>query len=123
MKARTIRENTPKITVFHAHIYYDPVTRDTAARVRAGLSARFDVQLGRWHDEPVGPHPKSMYQVVFSPNQFGEVVQWLMLNREGLNVLVHPQTGDHVVDHLNSSLWLGEKLQLNVDTLRRVRKG
>lgn len=48
---------------------------------------------------------------------------WLMLNREGLNVLVHPQTGDHVVDHLNSSLWLGEKLQLNVDTLRRVRKG
>ena len=119
---RSVKKAVPKIKGFHAHVYYDPATRDTAARVREGLAARFDVQLGNWHDEPVGPHPKSMYQVVFSANQFGKVVPWLMLNREGLDILVHPQTGDHVEDHLNRSLWLGKKLQLKVEVIRRARR-
>ena len=107
-----------KIKGFHAHIYYDAKTRDVAARVRKGL-AKFDVQLGSWHDEPVGPHPKSMYQVVFSPEQFGKVVPWLMLHREGLDVLVHPSTGDGEGDHLNRSLWLGEKLKLKIGVFQK----
>ncbi len=61
------------------------------------------------------------YQVVFSPNHFGPIVQWLMLNREGLDVLVHPETGDNVIDHLDHALWLGKKLDLNVEHLQRVR--
>ena len=61
------------ITGYHAHIYYDPLkTRDAAARVRAGL-ANFEVQIGRWHDEPVGPHLDAMYQAVFSPEEFGKI--------------------------------------------------
>lgn len=113
-----MKKDAPKISGFHAHVYYDPATRDKAARVREGLG-RFDVQLGRWHDEPVGPHPKSMYQVAFLPDQFGKVVSWLILHREGLDVLVHPETGDPMGDHLDRSLWLGEKLQLNIEVLRR----
>jgi DOPA 4,5-dioxygenase len=108
----------PTIKGYHAHIYYDPATRDAAARVRAGL-AEFDVRLGSWHDEPVGPHPKAMYQALFSPAEFGRIVPWLMLHREGLDVLVHPETGDSVKDHLENSLWLGTKLDLNVTPLRR----
>jgi DOPA 4,5-dioxygenase len=104
---------------YHAHIYYDPSTCAAAARVREGLGSRFDVQLGSWHDEPVGPHPKSMYQVVFTPDDFGKIVQWLMLNREGLAVLVHPSTGESLGDHLERSLWLGEKLKLREEVLRR----
>jgi len=42
-----------------------------------------------------------------------------MLNREGLSVLVHPSTGDSHGDHLERSLWLGEKLKLNESVLRR----
>jgi len=42
------------------------------------------VQLGRWHDKPIGPHPQAMYQVAFLPSQFGKVVPWLMLHRERL---------------------------------------
>jgi DOPA 4,5-dioxygenase len=39
---------------YHAHIYYDPKrTRAAAEKVRAGL-AQFNVQLGSWHDGPVG---------------------------------------------------------------------
>lgn len=107
-----MKEKIPEITGFHAHIYYNPATREAAARVREGLS-RFDVRIGSWHDEPVGPHPRSMYQVVFSPKEFGKVVPWLMLHREGLDVLIHPETGDSVADHLDYSLWLGKKLKLN----------
>ncbi|HEY9742370.1 MAG TPA: DOPA 4,5-dioxygenase family protein, partial [Coleofasciculaceae cyanobacterium] len=107
-------------TGFHAHIYFDPATRDAAARVREELGTRFEVQLGRWHDKPIGPHSKAMYQVAFSPNLFGELVPWLMLNREGLDILVHPETGDDVADHTDHSLWLGNKLELNIEFLRRV---
>ena len=104
---------------YHAHIYYDPAnTRDAASRVRAGLTA-FNVQLGSWHDAAVGPHLDAMYQVVFSPEEFGKVVPWLMLHREGLSVLVHPSTGDGYGDHLERSLWLGARLKLNEKVLRR----
>ncbi|WP_375499011.1 DOPA 4,5-dioxygenase family protein [uncultured Nostoc sp.] len=115
-----MEEDTIKITGFHAHVYFDPASRDVAARVREGLGVRFDVQLGRWFDKPIGPHPKAMYQVAFLPNQFDKVVPWLMLNREGLDILVHPETGDAVADHAVHSLWLGEKLDLNIEFLRRL---
>ena len=41
-----------------------------------------------------------------------------MLHREELNILVHPETGDDVADHTLRSLWLREKLELNVEVLR-----
>jgi aromatic ring-cleaving dioxygenase len=109
-----------QIKSYHAHIYYDPDTKDAAARVREGLGAGFPVQLGSWHDEPVGPHLNAMYQAVFAPEDFGQIVPWLMLHREGLSVLVHPSTGDGYGDHLERSLWLGEKLKLNEGVLRRA---
>ena len=103
---------------YHAHIYYDPAkTRDAAARVREGLAA-FNVQIGRWHDAPVGPHLDAMFQAVFGSEEFGKVVPWLMLHREGLSVLVHPSTGDGYGDHMIRSLWLGERLKLNEKVLR-----
>jgi DOPA 4,5-dioxygenase len=112
MSERTIKS-------YHAHIYYDPErTKEAAARVRDGLAA-FNVQLGSWHDEPVGPHLEPMYQAVFAPEEFGRVVPWLMLHREGLSVLVHPSTGDGYGDHMTRSLWLGERLRLNESVLRR----
>jgi aromatic ring-cleaving dioxygenase len=107
------------ITGFHAHVYYDPETREVAAQVREGLAASFDVRLGRWHDKPVGPHPKAMYQVAFSPLEFSRVVPWLMLNRAGLDILVHAETGDDVTDHTAHAMWLGEKLALDIEALRR----
>lgn len=113
-----MKENTTAIAGFHAHIYFDATTREAAARVREGLGSRFQVQLGRWHDKPIGPHPQAMYQVAFLPDEFGEVVPWLMLNRQGLDILIHPETGDAVGDHLERSLWLGEKLELDIEPLR-----
>ncbi len=60
-----------RIASYHAHIYYDPnSTRDRAERVRAGINERFSVQLGRWHDRPVGPHARAMFQVAFDAREF-----------------------------------------------------
>lgn len=116
-----MRETTD-ITGFHAHVYFDEATRDAAARLREALAPRFAVEVGRWHPEPVGPHPKAMYQVAFARDQFAGVVPWLMLNRAGLSILVHPVTDDPVADHGVNSCWLGEALALDVELIRQVKE-
>jgi aromatic ring-cleaving dioxygenase len=105
---------------YHAHVYYDPTSRDTAARLRQALESGFEVEMGRWRDAPVGPHPQPMYQVKFGVAQFARIVPWLMLNRHGLTILIHPNTGDDYQDHAEHALWLGEKLKLRLDILRQA---
>jgi aromatic ring-cleaving dioxygenase len=107
-----------EIEGYHAHIYYDPESRPRAERLREAIGSAFEVQLGRWHDRPVGPHPQAMYQVAFSVAEFPRLVPWLMLNREGLTVLVHPRTGDDYEDHAHQALWLGRVLPLDLESLR-----
>jgi aromatic ring-cleaving dioxygenase len=108
-----------RIDGYHAHVYYDAATRAEAERLRQGLDAEFAVLLGRWHDVPVGPHPVSMYQVAFAAAEFAGVVPWLMLNRGGLSILVHPLTGDDYEDHAHLALWLGAPHKLLLDRLPR----
>jgi DOPA 4,5-dioxygenase len=110
-----------RISGYHAHIYYDAETRPVAARLREAIGNRFDVVLGRWREEPVGPHPVPMYQAAFSAAEFPRIVPWLMLNRSGLSVLVHPETEDAYDDHTIHALWLGPPLPLRVEGLRRSR--
>ena len=102
---------------FHAHIYYQPgVTEPAAARLRAGVAAAFpSARLGRWHAIPVGPHTQAMFQIAFPVDLFAELAPWLMLNRDGLTVLLHPETGDDLADHTTHAAWLGEKLALRLE--------
>jgi aromatic ring-cleaving dioxygenase len=104
-----------KITGFHAHIYYDEDTRGSATVIRKALDLRFRgvIRLGRWHDKLVGPHTRSMYQVAFGRVIFPEIVPWLALNRNGLAILVHPESGDGLADHTQHALWMGEILEIN----------
>ncbi|MEM7503609.1 MAG: DOPA 4,5-dioxygenase family protein [Pseudomonadota bacterium] len=102
---------------FHAHVYFDGSTSLEAVQLREELRRRFDVTLGRLHRTPVGPHPKPMFQVRFDLAAFSPIVPWLMLNRSGLDVLVHPETGDDLLDHTEHALWLGTPLSLNLAAL------
>src|SRR5690242_17912041 len=63
-----------QIEGYHAHVYYDAETRPLAERLRHQIGERFAVRLGRWHDAPVGPHPRSMYQVAFEVPEFPRLV-------------------------------------------------
>ncbi|MBX3642932.1 MAG: 4,5-dioxygenase [Rubrivivax sp.] len=109
-------DNSP-IHSYHAHVYYEPATRGTAQALRQRIGERFSVQLGRWHDVPVGPHSAAMYQVAFASEAFAAFVPWLMLHRAGLTVLVHPNTLAPRDDHLLHALWLGPPLALKPDVL------
>ena len=107
---------------WHAQIYYDPgETKALAAILRQKIENEFpNVRVGRWHDDAVGPHLIAMYQVAFETHQFDKIVQWLSVNRDGLDVLVHPQTENAWNDHLIFGFWLGNKLPLNEDRLRET---
>ena len=124
--ATAARSADPKsITHYHAHIYYDPAsTRERAARLRDRAAEAFPkVRLGRWHDEPVGPHPRSMYQIAFPRALLASFLPWLMLNRDGLTILVHPETGDDLADHTDHAAWLGGILRLRLGVFRKEEDG
>ena len=117
--------DTPEILDWHAHIYYVPETRDRAAELRAAIEKTFAaldeqaLRVGRWRDMPVGPHPQPMYQVAFAPELFATFVPWLVLNRQGLDVLVHATTtNSDLWDHTQTAMWLGRSLELNLDVFR-----
>ncbi|MEZ4289027.1 MAG: DOPA 4,5-dioxygenase family protein [Myxococcota bacterium] len=63
----------------------------------------------RVHERPIVVHPAPMYQVSFPPEAFGSVVPWLMLNQNGLSILVHAVTEDVMAEHRDWPLWLGER--------------
>jgi aromatic ring-cleaving dioxygenase len=106
------------IQSYHAHIYFDgPEQRRLAEILREEIAERFSVLIGRWHDRPVGPHTRPMYQVAFQPAEFARLVPWLMVNRRGLAVLVHPNTGRPKADHLTHATWLGEILDIDAAPL------
>jgi DOPA 4,5-dioxygenase len=120
--AASASEKGPRaITAYHAHVYYDPArTRADAARLRARVAEKFpQAKLGRWHDETVGPHPQSMYQIAFPREMLADFVPWLMLNRDGLTVLLHPETGDNYTDHSAHAVWFGAVLPLRLEVFRR----
>ena len=110
-------QETSEITGYHAHVYYDAESKPLAAEVRTGVEARFDMRMGRWHDNPIGPHPMGSYQIAFAPELFGIIVPWLALNRRGLTVFIHPETGDDVTDHSDYAIWLGEQRQVDLSVL------
>jgi aromatic ring-cleaving dioxygenase len=107
-----------QIKGYHAHVYYDAVTRPAAERLRQTIGSKFAVEFGPFSDEPRGPHPISQFNVIIKTEQFQNLVPWLMLNREGLNVLVHPLTESSYDDHSRNALWLGTPVPLRLDILR-----
>jgi aromatic ring-cleaving dioxygenase len=108
---------------YHAHVYYGAgSTRARAALLRERVAAAFPAAtVGRWHDEPVGPHTKSMYQIAFPAEQVASILPWLMLNRDGLIILLHPETGDPYADHAEHAVWFGAMLPLRLDVLHAPR--
>ena len=107
-----------RITDYHIHVYYDPATREKAAQLREQIAERFPTaRLGRWHDVPVGPHPTAMYQVLFPVDLFPTLVPFVMLNRQGLTVLLHPESGRPRDDHTLNAVWMGAVLPLKTEIL------
>ena len=104
----------PSIRDFHAHIYYDPEDVDLAKQLAAAAQARFPVAVGHFHLRPVGPHPRGSCQLTVATDLFGEVAQWLALNRGPLTIFAHANTGDDLADHTEHVIWFGKSEPLDI---------
>ena len=107
-----------EIENYHAHVYYDAACKPAAVALTQAMEAEFpDAVFGRWHDRPVGPHPDWSFQIAFKADLFQPIVSYLALNRGGLVVFVHPQTGDSLADHRDHAIWMGAVRPLQLGTL------
>lgn len=114
-----------RINSYHFHVYYDSDHKDIAADVRQSFLQAVErnhdleesLRVGRMHDEPVGPHTKPMFQIAVDQFAFQMSLNFLMLHRQGLTVLIHPETGDDIKDHTIHAAWLGNKVALDLTKL------
>ncbi|NRB33002.1 MAG: DOPA 4,5-dioxygenase family protein, partial [Rhizobiaceae bacterium] len=84
---------------FHGHVYFDEATVQQAVNLCEKAEDLFDIKMGRVHEKLVGPHPMWSCQLAFSADVFGQIMPWLAVNRNGLIIFTHPETGDVVKDH------------------------
>jgi aromatic ring-cleaving dioxygenase len=107
-----------EIRGYHAHVYYSSDTRKTAEGLRDTIANKFGLKPHALSDEPRGPHPISQFNIVFKADEFQAIVPWLMLNHEGLDVLIHPLTESSYDDHSKNALWIGTPVPMRLDILR-----
>ena len=104
----------PIIRDFHAHLYFDPEEVEQARTLAAAAEAKFGVPVGHFHLRPVGPHPRGSCQLTVPADQFGDVAQWLVLNRGPLTIFAHANTGGDLADHTEHVMWFGPSEALNL---------
>ncbi|RMY67414.1 hypothetical protein D0863_07805 [Hortaea werneckii] len=95
---------------FDVHIYFlqtSPSESHFAQELWERIRREFpELRIYRVWDKPIGPHPVAMFEVnLFTPEQFGAFVPWLVIHRGPLSVLLHPNTGDDVRDHTQLATW------------------
>ena len=112
-RAKTDRIDARMLAEFGAANTPAPTPAPSAAQ--AELAAW--VQVGRFHEHPVGPHPIGSSQLAFAAEHLAPVLGWLVLNHGDVDVFIHPNTGDDLRDHRVGALWLGRCHRLNLAAL------
>jgi aromatic ring-cleaving dioxygenase len=95
---------------FDIHIYFQQTSpsqtqyaKDLHERIRREFP---ELRIYSVFERPLGPHPIGMFEVnVFTPEQFGAFVSWLVVWRGPLSALIHPNTGDDLRDHSQRATW------------------
>jgi len=106
-----------RIVGYHAHVYFNAQTLAQARALCEEAARRFPIKMGRVHERPVGPHPDWSCQLAFRAGLFEEVVMWLVMHRAGLDVFIHPVTGNDLIDHRDYAIWLGAVRPLDLSVL------
>lgn len=103
---------------YHAHVYFDEVTKAMAKKLCELSAEDFGLQVGRFHEKLVGPHPHWSCQIIFGAKDFDRYIAWLEENREGLTIFVHALSGDDWQDHTDFAYWLGQAAELNLEVFK-----
>ncbi len=101
---------------FHSHIYYSADSRPKAEKFYQKLREHFSgtLRMSAMHDLLMGPHPFWMFEADFKSENFMTVIQFLSEHRNGLSILIHPLSGNAVLDHTDYAMFLGQKENLNL---------
>ncbi len=112
-------DRLPRVEEFHAQIYYQPATRESAALLREALLAMAGARLRVYtlSDGPRGPHVTAMFGVDIPAADLPEVLGFLMQRHGPHAVLIHPVTGNELMDHTHHALWLGQPQPLDLARL------
>ncbi|KAF2477943.1 uncharacterized protein BDR25DRAFT_330555 [Lindgomyces ingoldianus] len=112
---------------FDIHVYFlqtDAEELKFATELWERVRREFpELRIYRVWDRPIGPHPIGMFEVnVFTPEQFGAFIPWLVINRGPLSALIHPNTGDDERDHTQRATWMGQPIPLNLKLFKRMKE-
>ncbi|KAF2005865.1 hypothetical protein P154DRAFT_518117 [Amniculicola lignicola CBS 123094] len=111
---------------FDVHIYFvqsDEEETKYATELWERIRREFpELRIYRVWDRPIGPHITGMFEVnIFTPEQFGAFIPWLVINRGPLSALLHPNTDDELRDHTQRATWLGQELPLHLKMFRKKK--
>ena len=111
--------NAPKRPInihaaYHAHVYFDQESLDSAVALCQKSETLFAVKMGRVHQRNVGPHPMWSCQLSFDADVFDGFIPWMDEQRGALSVLVHGLSGNDLADHTDHAYWLGQPRELNL---------
>ncbi|KAK3698792.1 hypothetical protein LTR37_016796 [Vermiconidia calcicola] len=111
---------------FDIHIYFlqtNEYETKFANQLHERIRREFpELRIYKVWDKPIGPHPIGMFEVnLFTPQQFGAFVPWLVINRGPLSALIHPNTDEELRDHSQRATWMGQPLPLQLGMLRELQ--
>ncbi|ATH07441.1 4,5-dioxygenase [Halobacteriovorax marinus] len=104
---------------YHAHLYYSEENLEVAKQVVEKAREFGLFSIGRIHERLVGPHPMWSCQLLFKNDELPKAMPWILENREGLIIFMHPDTGNDLEDHTDHAIWIGGKVDLNLEVFKR----
>lgn len=107
-----------KFESYHFHLYFSKEQIATATDLAGQLGEIFKLSVGRVWDRPVGPHPVNSCQITVPKDKFEAVVSWLLVNRLGLDVFIHPEGDNDLIDHRDHIMWIGRSYEINLDIFK-----
>lgn len=116
-------QTQPAVTGYDIHIYFEsgPKVLENKSKVEALAQALLEAipEAGGLHPVQAGrgPHLLANVEVTIPPEALSKALTLLQTNNPGLSILVHPHTGDEVLDHTKLANWVGKPVPLDLDAL------
>ena len=109
--------------IYHLHVYFTDDTEALALKLHRSAHAHPGVDsVGRFHTEPIGPHPVRQFQLLVQAQHLRSVETWLTEARRDLDVLIHPEIEDDLLAHTQLARWLGTPHPLRLDRFRNDKE-
>lgn len=108
------------MSIFHAHIYFEPNTRESASALREKAEIELKqkiLNISRLIDRPIGPHPKPMFEIDFKEEDLGALYIWLREHHGPHSVLIHKNVSPEIPEHTIFATWIGTCLPLDLSKL------